>query len=202
MNPFIDYSTISLFKGNIEENQNILFDGEEKNSFCILYKDNTIIQSTDFRLIINPLNDTLIDKIYLFSVITDALKFFHKHPLEYFHNSLIIVVDANTKERTINDIKEKYTPKGRRSLKLYLYHRPEKIDLYLLFFKILNPKIEYTYSELSDNFCFNIRYNNNELILPHNKLDSTPYELGLGNNKYKFKNNHLNHQFIFEQIIW
>lgn len=185
----LDIETIRLFSGEVNEEKCICFYGEQESTWSILYKrDLSLLKSQNFYKIINPTESQLILNLYIFNEITDALIFYNLKGNAYFLNSLIIIVDEQSKGEAAQCLGLRFNNFTQKAPKLHFFHRPEKADLYLFYLYLLNLDIKYEICSMPQGLKLNLKYKTIRLSLSFTELNKLRFFLGINDRKFKFKN--------------
>lgn len=198
----IDTETIGLFHCfSIRENA-LSFYGDKLGSWEVIYKkDLSSVRAGDFYKIINPLATSIIENIYLFNHLTDALIFFYSRKITFFKNALICISDANS-----NVFIKQYilgiAGNKRKKIKLHFYHRANSLDLFTLYLDLLSRDISYSPGNDPKNATLHIGYKSSVLVVEFKELWSLRFLLGIKDNDFRIKNELLKPQKTNIRLIW
>lgn len=199
----LDIDTITLFGGNIDNDNCICFYGDKKDTWSILYKrDLSSVKSLDFYKIINTNNSLLITNIYVFNLLTDAIIFYTTRGTIFFNNALIIIVDHQSKKEVAELLRENLSNSTASNPKLHFYHTKEKADLYLFYLELYGLVFYYQINYLSDKLSLKIQSKKLQLELSFSELNKLRFFLGINDKTFRIKNNILNKNNINNFIIW
>jgi hypothetical protein len=79
----LSLETLKIFQGKISENGNLYFLGFRKNSWTIIYRDGSSLETKSFYQIINHFGDLIIHNIYCFRYILEAMLFLQNKHCDY-----------------------------------------------------------------------------------------------------------------------
>jgi hypothetical protein len=199
----LDNDTINMFNGDLNEENSICFYGDKDLTWNVIYKQNFAFYKTfDFYKIIKPVNNALVNDIYIFNFLSDALIFYKSKDESFFNYCLIVIVDQqSTKEvaQLLSDILNNLKP---RPPKLHFFHRKEKADLYLFYLEMLKIEIHHSIEYISNKLCLSIKYKSLDLVLSFEELNRLQFFLGINTEKFKVNNNVLSLIDTKKIIIW
>lgn len=199
----LDIDTIQLFKGDISEDKCICFYGEREFTWNILYKqDLSAIRSYDFYQIINPANSQLIQNLYIFNFIVDALIFYRSKHESFFQNSLIVILDHQTKSEVAQILKKRFNDFKGKAPKLHFYHRNEKADLFLFYLEMLGLQLDYKIEYNSNDLLLHIKHKSLSLSLSFRELTRLRFFLGINDKTFRIKNTVLSLADTKQIINW
>lgn len=194
----IDLETLDIFGGFITEKNNLLFKGENLDTFTLLFsEDFTEIRSSTFIKIVSPANAIMIEKAFLFNNIKDALFFYLLKGNSFFQSSVIIITDVTSKIFAVDHIR-------RNSIKnLVFFHKPDKVDLFFAYFDLIGDKVQYTLAINEHNQTLvTFIYKKHILVLEINQLSKAMDILGKDERFFRVKNKYLEEENVIPQLIW
>lgn len=197
----LDIDTLELFRGVVDDNNCLVFEGEEKYTYFRLDSHHSHSQSSRFYQIVNPSDSTIINNIYVFNLLNDAVVFYSSQLKSLFENALIVILNEATKKEVAEKLLMIFT-ENRTYPKLHFYHQPEKADLFLFYLDLLKINLYYNIIYISKDLYLNIQYNSVSLTLSFRELKRLRFFLGVNDTKFKIKNNVLTARSMNEIISW
>ena len=199
----LDIDTILRFRGEVNGEKCICFYGEQESTWSILYKrDRSLIKSQKFYKVINPTESQIILNIYIFSDVTDALTFYYLKGVFFFSNSLIVIVDEQSKKEAAEYLRMRFNNFTSKAPKLNFFHRPQNSDLYLFYLDLLNLNIIYEKVSRPQGLILNLKYKTIKLSLSFSELNKLRFFLGINDRKFKIKNKVLTPAYARQFITW
>lgn len=200
----LELDTIDLFGGTISSNGNLYFPGEIKNSWCILYRDLTNVETTDFFLIIKPFDDAMVHQLYFFRNLKEAMLLFQIKNKSYFKNARIVIAGMKSIPFVKAFLKQKFTENKMLLPRLNFFHSPEYFDLVTLYLEILDKGISYQTIQIEGKTELNIQYKNIEIQLSHHQISKSKicFLLGINDRKFSVRNHFLYSQIINQNLYW
>lgn len=193
----IDIITLDVFQGIIKKDNIILFKGEQENMFSLLSMENSNeARSLLFFKIIHTCETLMIDTILIFNSVKDALQFYISKDDTYFNNKSILITNDNSNNFAVQYIREK------KIKNLVFYHRPNKTDLYFMYFELIGEKVNYKLAINDDKILTTVIYKNHNLILDVKQLPKAVSILGKDERFFRVKNVYLTSEKINSPIIW
>lgn len=127
----LELDTIDLFGGTISGNGNLYFKGKIKNSWSILYKDLTNVETTDFFLIIKPFDDAMVHQLYFFRNLKEAMLLFQIKNKSYFKNARIVIAGMKSIPFVKTFLQQKFTENKTLLPRLNFFHSPGNLIWWL-----------------------------------------------------------------------
>lgn len=200
----LDFDTLKLFEGKISESGNLYFRGNNENSWCIIYPDQTSAQTEGFYQIINPYRDLLIQNIYFFRYIQEAMLLFQSKKEGYFRNSFIIISAMESISFIKNHLFESYIEPKLNIPKLHFFHSLGNFDLVALYLELLNKEINYRVIQSGTQAHLEIRFREIKLQLEFNQISKSRicYLLGINDRNFSVRNHFLSTLVMNQTLFW
>jgi hypothetical protein len=199
----LDFNTLKLFEGKISESGNLYFRGNNENSWCIFYPDQTSAQTEDFYKVINPYGDLLIQNICFFRYIQEAMLLFQRKKEGYFRNSFIIISAMESISFIKDHLFESYIEPKLNIPKLHFFHSSGNFDLVALYLELLNKEIIYRVIQSGTQAYLEIRFREIKLQLEFNQISKRRicYLLGINDRKFSVRNHFLSIHKIDQNLF-
>lgn len=193
----IDLEVLDLFKGTITPKNNLLFKGEEFNTYSLIFdEDYSNLQTSGFFKTIRVKECIMADTVVVFNNIKSAIYFYILKGNDYFSNKLILITDNTSNFKT-----SKYIIKEKIK-NLILYHEHNKEDLFLFYFDLFNEKVEYKLAiDDKKNKMLQFIYKQKTLYLTVNKLHEAVNLLSKDERFFRVKNNYLEEE-KHQKLTW
>ena len=193
----LDLETLQLFEGKISEGGNLYFSGSNENSWCIVYRDFTSVETENFYKIISPFGDTLIYKMYCFRYIQEAILFFQVKKGDYFRNALIIISGLGSNQFVTFCLRRNYSQKKQKIPRLYFFHSEGNFEMAALYLELLDKKITYRAIKSNEENFLKIWYKSIQIQISFKQISKSRicFLLGINDRKYSIRN-HLISQYI------
>ena len=200
----LELDTIELFGGTVCDNGNLYFKGKIENSWCILYRDLTNVETTDFFLIIKPFDDAMVHQLYFFRNLKEAMLLFQIKNKSYFKNARIVIAGMKSIPFLKAFLKQKFTENKTLLPRLNFFHSPENFDLVALYLELLDKGISYQTIHNNGKSFLNIQYKNIEIQLSHQQISKSKFcfLLGINDRKFSVRNHFLSSQIINQNLYW
>lgn len=200
----LELDTIDLFGGTISGNGNLYFKGKIKNSWSILYKDLTNVETTDFFLIIKPFDDAMVHQLYFFRNLKEAMLLFQIKNKSYFKNARIVIAGMKSIPFVKTFLQQKFTENKTLLPRLNFFHSPGNFDLVALYLELLDKGISYQTIQIERKIELNIQYKNIEIQLSHHQISKSKicFLLGINDRKFSVRNHFLSSQIINQNLYW
>ncbi|WP_407848075.1 hypothetical protein [Chryseobacterium sp. KCF3-3] len=200
----LDLETLQLFEGKISEGGNLYFSGSNENSWCIVYRDFTSIETEDFYKIINPFGDMLIYNMYCFRYIQEAILFFQVKKEGYFRNSRIIISGIKSNQFITSYLHRNYIQNKQNIPKLHFFHSLENFDLVALYLELLDKGITCRIVKYNNKNFLKIQYGSIQIQLGFEQISKSRicFLLGINDQKYSIRNYYLSRYIASQSLLW
>lgn len=198
----LDIDTLNVFDFHKEAENRLYFKGHVSGSFCSLNKlDNANDIQPDYYKIVNPTRSPIIDKIYVFKNLKDALMFYSTRKTNYFLNSLIVVT-SNCTEQVTEYLKDHYVFSRKVKRKIICHHIPDDYTLIIFQINLVNSDLYYNIKYNIKDVYLNIANKTNETTLDFRQsLAFQDILLGTKSKNYFFANRILKTDFLNSFLI-
>lgn len=200
----LDLSTIDSFGGKVSENGNLYFPGEIENSWCILYQDLTSVKTENFFLIINSFDNVLIQNIYFFRNLKEAMILFQIKKKNYFINSQIVIAEMKSIPLLKDFLHQDFKENDILIPKLHFFHSSGNFDLVALYLEFLDKGISYQTIQINGKPFLKILYQSIQIELNFEQISKSRigFLLGINDRKFRVKNHFLSSQIINQNLDW
>jgi hypothetical protein len=200
----LDFDTLRLFGGKISEGGNLYFKGDNENSWCIIYSDLTSAQTENFYKIINPYGDLLIQNIYFFRYIQEAMLLFQRKKEGYFRNSFIIISGMESNRFVKSYLFAIYIKPKLNIPKLHFFHSSGNFDLVALYLELLNKEIIYRVIQSGTQTYLEIRFREIKFQLEFDQISKRrlSYLLGINDRKFSVRHHFISTHKIGQNLFW
>lgn len=200
----LDLETLQLFEGKISEGGNLYFSGSHENSWCIVYRDFTSVETEDFYKIINPFGDVLIYNMYCFRYIQEAILFFQVKKEDYFRNSRIIISGIKSNQFITSYLLSNYIQNKQNIPSLHFFHSLENFDMAILYLELLDKGITCRIVKNNDKNFLKIQYGCIQIQLSFEQISKSRicFLLGINDRKYHIRNHFLSYYVDRQRLEW
>lgn len=200
----LNFETLKLFGGSICENGNLYFLGHRKQTWSIVYRDYTTFETNHYYQIINPLGDSIIQNIYCFRHILEAILFCHCKHEDFFRNALIIITGVENKKGLKSFLLKRYFQKKLFVPKLHLFHYDNNFELTILYLELLDKEISATTISIKNQNYLKIQYKSIQLMLSHEQQTKSmiTFLLGINDRTFKVRNYNLSNLIYDTILLW
>lgn len=200
----LDLDTLRLFGGKISEGGNLYFRGNNENSWSIIYPDLTSTHTEDFYAIINPYGDLLIQNIYFYRYIQDAVLLFQLKKKDYFKNSFIIISGMESNQFIKSYLLERYIEPKLNIPKLHFFHSSGNFDMLALYLELLNREIIYKVIRSEAQVYLEIKFGEIKLQVEFNQISKSRicYLLGINDRNFSVHNHFFSTLMINHNLSW
>ncbi|MBB4807250.1 hypothetical protein HNP38_002554 [Chryseobacterium defluvii] len=200
----LDLETLQLFEGKISEGGNLYFSGSNENSWCIVYRDFTSIETEDFYKIINPFGDMLIYNMYCFRYIQEAILFFQVKKEDYFRNASIIISGIKSNQFITSYLLRNYIQNKQNIPRLLFFHSLENFDMVALYLELLDKGITYRMVKYNNKNFLKIQYKDIQIEIGFEQISKSriSFLLGINDRKYYIRNHFLSYYIDRQRLAW
>ncbi|WP_312299228.1 hypothetical protein [Chryseobacterium sp.] len=200
----LDLETLQLFEGKISEGGNLYFSGSNENSWCIVYRDFTSVETENFYKIISPFGDILIYNMYCFRYIQEAILFFQVKKGGYFRNALIIISGLGSNQFVITYLIKNYVQNDQNIPRLYFFHSEGNFEMVALYLELLDKKITYRTIKSNEENFLKIWYKSIQIQISFNQISKSKicFLLGINDQKYSIRNHYLPRYIANQSLLW
>lgn len=200
----LELDTIDLFGGTISGNGNLYFKGKIKNSWSILYKDLTNVETTDFFLIIKPFDDAMVHQLYFFRNLKEAMLLFQIKNKSYFKNARIVIAGMKSIPFLKRFLEQHYFTEKKILARFNFFHSLGNFDMVTLYLEFLEREILYQQVQIEGKSYLNIQYRNIDIQLSYSQISKSKicFLLGINDRKFNVRNHFMFQSIIRQKLIW
>ena len=200
----LSLETLKIFQGKISENGNLYFLGFRKNSWTIIYRDGSSLETKSFYQIINHFGDLIIHNIYCFRYILEAMLFLQNKHCDYLRNSLIIITASKNKKEIKSFLFIRYIQKNLVVPKIHLFHSLRNFELTVLYLELLDKGVVSETIQLKGQNYLKIKYKSIQIILDTEQQTKSKilFLLGINDKIFKIRNYDLSHLMSDRNLYW